>query len=199
MRLAVVVACAAVTASAGFAQQSAQLTGRWVGTLNNQSLHLDFYGDTMVVVNDRYALNYRATYDSVIVWGSSPGDTAFAVRYWFSMDRLLLQTVEGKVVTLSQQDLLARPIDGRWRGSPVGKGEVTVELRMSRGGIAQRRVIPGGAWVQGEWERRSRNIRFTWLPDSIVWMAYYDPLGEALLFDSTEAEIGTLVVRKVYR
>lgn len=188
-----------VSAAPGLAQQPTILEGRWVGTHNHSPLHLDFYGDTMVVVNDRWALDYRATFDSLIVWGRQAGDTSFAVRYWFSLDRLLLQTDEGKTITMTRQDELARPIDGRWQGSLAGRAGTDVVLRMLRGGSAERRIVPGGEWVRGEWERRSRIIRFTWLPDSSVWIAHYDPQGEALLFDSTEAGIGTLILRKVYR
>ena len=173
----------------------APLKGRWVGTHNNSPLHLDFYGDTMVVVNDAYPASYHVTYDSLVVYG----DTSFAVSYWFSLDRLLLRTMDGKVVTMSRQDELARPIQGLWQGSPVGKPEHTVVLRMERGGIARRRSLPAGTWVEGEWNRRSRTIRFTWMPDSLTWVASYDAGGQALLFNETDETTGTLVLRKVWR
>lgn len=195
MRTTLLLVLLTLGASPTLAQQlSSRLEGRWVGTYTSQSLHLDFYGDTMLVVNDRYPLDYRVTYDSLIVWG----DTAFAVRYWFSLDRLLLETANGRVLTMARQSPLARPIEGLWRGSPIGQSRRTVTLRMWRGGTAQRRVSSGGGWVEGEWSRRSRTIEFTWMPDSTVWTASYDPLGEALLFEQTE-NLGTLVLRKVWR
>lgn len=193
MRLHLLLSLVAAASLAG--AQAPILQGRWVGTHNNRPLHLDFYGDTMVVVNDTYPASYQATYDSLMV----SGDTAFAVSYWFSLDRLLLRTMDGKVVTMSRQDELARPIQGVWRGSPVGKPDRVVQLQMARGGIARRRSIPGGTWVDGEWNRRSRTIQFTWMPDSLVWVASYDALGQALLFNETDDSTGTLVLRKVWR
>lgn len=163
--------------------------------MSNLPLYLDFYGDTMVVVNDSYVADYHATYDSIVV----VGDTSFAVRYWFSLDRLLLETAEGKLVTMARQSEYARPIEGLWRGTPIGHPDVFVTIQMWRGGIARRRMTPATDWTDGEWDRQSRIIRFTWMPDSITWEGSYDPLGEALLFDSTEADLGTLVLRKVYR
>ncbi len=170
------------------------LLRRWVGTHQNAPLHLDFFGDTMVVLNDDEALSYRVTGDSLYVWG----DTSFAVTYWFAADRLLLRTIEGNIVTMSEQDTYARPIWGRWQGSPIGKSE-RIELNLLRGGVASWRLVPGGRWVTGEWNRRTRFISFTWDPDSTLWDGIYDPDGGALLFDSTFAESGTVVLRKVYR
>jgi hypothetical protein len=193
MRLHILLSLVVAASLAG--AQASTFHGRWVGTHNNTPLHLDFYGDTMVVVNDAYPASYQVTYDSLVV----SGDTAFAVSYWFSLDRLLLRTMDGKVVTMSRQDELARPIQGVWRGSPVGNPGRIVEMQMARGGIARRRSIPGEAWVDGEWSRRSRTIQFTWMPDSLVWVASYDALGQALLFNETDDSTGTLVLRKVWR
>lgn len=175
--------------------QGERLQGRWVGTHLGEALHLDFYGDTMVVVNDRYAAHFRATPDSVIV----RGDTAFAVRHWSVLDRLLLETAEGKVITMTRQSILARPIEGMWRGAPPGAGDRTVLLELFRGGTARWRLAPEGSWTSGEWDRRSRVIEFTWLPDSTVWTGRYDPLGEALLFDEAPPVGAAVVLRKVYR
>lgn len=183
------------TPGGALAQSGGRIAGRWVGSLHRDALTLDFYGDTMVVVNDVYAASYRASYDSLVVWG----DTAFAATYWFSMDRLLLQTPEGSVVTMSRQNKLARPIQGLWRGTPANRNDVTVEIRMWRGGAARRRVGTASVWTSGEWSRNSRIITFTWLPDSTAWTAYYDSPGEALLFSETTPDLGSLVVRKVYR
>lgn len=180
-------------ATQAFAQNPVE--GRWVGTHLNHALHLDFYGDSMVVVNDRFPAGYHASPDSLVVWG----DTAFAVSYWFSLDRMLLRTADGNVITMSRQSELARPIQGRWQGSPLGRGDRTIVLQLERGGAARRRTVPVGPWVQGEWDRSSRTIRFMWLPDSTVWTARHDPLGEALLFSETDEETGTLILRKVWR
>lgn len=175
--------------------QGARLLHRWVGTHSGSSLHLDFYGDTMVVVNDRYAVNYQATRDSLLV----SGDTTFAVSYWFALDRLLLRTAEDEVVTMSEQSPLARPIHGRWRGSPARWTDREIELVLNRGGSARWRSVPGGAWTQGEWDRLTRVITFTWLPDSTAWSGQYDPTGNALLFEDAPPGEGILVLRRVFR
>lgn len=176
-------------------QADQRLLRRWVGTHGGRSLHLDFYGDTMLVVNDQYALNYRATRDSIVAMG----DTSFAVSYWFALDRLLLRTVEDQVVTMAEQSALARPLHGRWRGSPSRSTDSEVDLVMSRGGSARWRRVPGGSWVQGEWDRLTRIISFTWLPDSLMWTGQYDPAGNALLFENAPPDEGTLVLRRIFR
>ena len=176
------------------AYQANPLYHRWVGTHQNSPLHLDFYGDTMVVLNDSLPLWFRAAGDSLMVWG----DTTFGVQYWFAGGRLLLLTADGDVVTMARQDELARPIMGDWSGSPIGRRD-TIELVMQRGGVARWRRAPGGQWTHGEWSRRTRFIAFTWEPDSATWEGRYDPRGSALLFDSTYAESGTVVLRKVFR
>ncbi|MGD2134681.1 MAG: hypothetical protein PVF27_00920 [Gemmatimonadales bacterium] len=175
-------------------QADARLLRRWVGTHQNRPLTFEFFGDTMLVVNDATALDYRARGGTL----EARGDTAFTVSYWFAMDRLLLRTAEGNIITMAPQDVLARPLDGRWRGSTLGSG-VTVELRMLRGGIASWREVPGGAWIAGEWDRDSRVITFTWLPDSVVWTGRYDPGGNALLFEETDLQGGTVILHRAYR
>lgn len=181
---------------AGVDEQEPEIRGRWVGTHQGRSLHLDFHGDTMLVVNDRYVLDYRVTFDSLMAFG----DTSFAVAYWFALDRLLLATAEGAVVTMSRQNELARPLHGfMWRGSPSRQSDQEMHLEMFRGGIARWRLLPSGEWVNGDWDRTSRVIEFTWLPDSTVWAGRYDPLGEALLFEETFPGGGAVVLRKVYR
>lgn len=185
----------ALVPPAAAGQTDQRLLHRWVGTHAGRSLHLDFYGDTMLVVNDQYAVNYRATRDSIV----ARGDTTFAATYWFALDRLLLRTAEDAVVTMSEQSPLARPLHGRWRGSPGGWTDREVELVMHRGGSARWRTVPSGGWVQGEWDRLTRIITFTWLPDSTAWSGQYDPVGNALLFEDAPPGDGTLVLRRVFR
>jgi hypothetical protein len=175
--------------------QDAGLLKRWVGTHEGRPLVLDFYGDSMVVVNDVHVADYSVRGRRLSV----SGDTSFTATYWFALDRLLLETDAGVVLTLAQQDLLARPMFGQWVGalSPSGTG---VELYLGRGGVARWRTA-GSGWTDGEWNRRSRTIVFTWMPDSTEWSAQYDPLGAALLFEETEGEngLGFAVLRHRYR
>jgi hypothetical protein len=176
------------------AQSDNPLLKRWVGTHDNRPLVLDFYGDSMVVVNDEYVDGYSLGDRQLSVYG----DTSFTVKYWFTLDRLLLETGDGTVVTMSAQDALARPMFGTWRGSAISSGK-RIELWLGRGGVARWRPLPGGGWTGGEWDRTSRTITFTWLPDSTVWTAQYDPPGGALLFESLPSEDGIVVLRHVYR
>ncbi len=202
--LAVLCMLIAVSAS-GSGQEESPLLQRWVGTHYNRPLHLDFYGDTMLVVNDVYAVDYFVVDDSIVAYG----DTSFAVSYWFARDRLLLQTEEGRIITLSEQLKLARPLHGgRWRGGEIGTDDDT-ELVLRRGGIARWRTYPGGEWSNGEWDRSTRIITFTWfpdtagvdeeVPDSVQWVAQYDPEGSALLFPETIPDKGTVVLRRILR
>jgi hypothetical protein len=166
-----------------------RLLSRWVGTNQGRPWWLDFYDDTMLVVDDTLILDFRVTRDSLI----ARGDTSFSVAYWFVRDRLLVQTVEGDVITMAPQDHLARPIHGDWRGEGI-------RLRIRRGSAAAWQDSRG-TWHYGEWQRRSRTLRFTWLPDSLVWTAQYDPLGPALLADVIEPDSSTrtAIVRKALR
>lgn len=175
-------------------QADSRLLRRWVGTHEGRPLTLDFYGDTMLVVNDDYALDYRARSGLL----EASGDTSFTVSYWFAMERLLLRTEAGNVITMAPQGALARPLDGHWRGTAPGS-DLRIELNMQRGGIASWRELPGGGWVSGEWDRASRVITFTWLPDSVIWTGRYDPGGNALLFDEIDLEGGTLILHRVFR
>lgn len=185
-----------VTAVAGTlaTQTDPRLLRRWVGLHQGRPIHLDFYGDTMLVVNDERALEYRATRDSLIAYG----DTSFALTYWFALDRMLLQTEAGEVITMAPQDELARPIEGRWTGTPSGTDR-PIELRMTRGGTARWRPVSDGPWTNGEWDRMMRIITFTWLPDSVVWTGRYDPGGNALLFSDIPPDGGALILRRFYR
>jgi hypothetical protein len=206
---ALIVFCAMMLLSAAHwsgQEEESRLLRRWVGTHYNRAIHLDFYGDTMLLVNDQFAADYVIIRDSLLVFG----DTSFAISYWFARDRLLLQTEEGRIITMSEQDKLARPLHaGRWRGGEIGQPD-DMELLMLRGGIARWRTIPGGEWEDGEWDRSTRIITFTWFPDtaaveveaeadSIQWVAQYDPEGSALLFPESIPEKGTVVLRRALR
>lgn len=175
--------------------QAPQLAGRWVGLHHGQSLHLEFYGDTMLVVNDRYPLYYRATADSLV----ATGDTSFAVRYWFSLGRLLLETEEGTIVTLSPQGPLARPLTGRWIGELGTQNLTPAELLIYAGGTARWRKLPDGKWNEGEWERQSRIITFVWTADSTDWVGHYDVEGNTIVFEHTVSGSGPAIFRRAFR
>jgi len=203
--LAVLCMLIAVSASAPDQEEESRLLQRWVGTHHNRPLHLDFYGDTMLVVNDMYPVSYYMVDDSIVAYG----DTSFAVSYWFSRDRLLIQTEEGRIITFSEQLKLARPLHGgRWRGGEIGADD-DMELVLMRGGIARWHTYPGGEWNDGEWDRSTRIITFTWfpdttgvdeeVPDSVQWVAQYDPEGSALLFPETIPDKSTVVLRRILR
>jgi hypothetical protein len=177
------------------AQADDPLLRRWVGTHRGRPLHLEFYGDSMLVVNDARVVDYYTSRDSLVAYG----DTAFAVNYWFALGRLLLRTEEGSVVTMSEQNALARPITGRWIGSPSGRSDREVQVNMSRDGTARWRWVPGGGWTEGEWDRVSRNLTFTWMPDSTTWTGQYEPVGNAILFEQTFPGWGFLILRRLFR
>jgi hypothetical protein len=182
-------ALAAVLALTAFGIQGHPILKRWVGTHEGRPLVLDFYGDTMLVVNDEYLTGYRLTDRTLTVFG----DTSFTVDYWFALDRMMIETEDDVLITMAEQDLLARPMFGRWIGSGFSTGQ-RVELYLGRGGTARWRKVPGGAWTDGEWDRSSRTITFTWLPDSTTWIAQYDPLGSALLFEESGIDGETIVL-----
>ncbi|MGH7487154.1 MAG: hypothetical protein ACREMY_16355, partial [bacterium] len=75
-----------VPGSALAQQQDTALLKRWVGNYLERPLTLEFYGDTMLVVGDQHALNYRVTFDSLV----ATGDTSVVARYRIVRDRLLL-------------------------------------------------------------------------------------------------------------
>ena len=211
MRVLVIAALAAVAALLPSQDEESPLLRRWVGTHYNVPLHFDFYGDSMLVVNDLYPLTYEIYRDSILAYG----DTAFSVSYWFARDHLLLQTEEGRIITMTEQDKLARPLhNGRWRGGQIGMVD-DMELGIFRGGGARWRNIPEGDWIEGEGDRATRIITFTWFYpdtteveegvdveaaiDTVQWVAQYDPEGSALLFPETIPELGTVVLRKAFR
>ena len=178
------------------------LQTRWVGTHLGQPLHIDFYADTMVVVQDRFVCDYEATRDSIIVFG----DTTFSVHYWFALDRMIVRTDSGNVITMSAQGPLARPLRGNWLGTPSRLRNSSIELQMNQSGAAYWRILPRGAWIEGEWDRFSREITFTWLPDSAagrpdstIWVGMFNPVRSQLLFDSTLSESGVTILRRFFR
>jgi hypothetical protein len=185
----------ALIAGAASFQAESRLLRRWVGTHQGQALWLDFYGDTMLVINDDKVASFRTNRGRLDVWGP---DTTFTVSYWYVLDRLLLRTAEGDVVTMAPQDSLARPLTGDWRGSAFGSNR-ELELWMGRGGVARWRELSGGGWNNGEWDRASRLITFTWLPDSVMWAAQYDPGGSALIVTGAEPDSATVILRRAYR
>ena len=193
--LLVVVLAAGVAARQG-SQCETSLKGRWVGLHHNETLELDFYGDTMLVVNDKYAANYRATSDSLI----ATGDTTVTARYWFSVCRLLLEAPDGSVITMTAQQPLARPLTGRWVGELGTPDGARAELRLAPGGTARWHRLPNGPWTDGEWERETRIITFTWAgADTIPWIGHYDVEGNALLFDHTVPGSRTSIFQRVFR
>lgn len=178
------------------------LQTRWVGTHLGRPLHIDFYGDTMVVVNDRFAADYQATRDSIVVFG----DTSFSVHYRFALDRMILRTDSGNVITMSAQGPLARPLRGNWFGTPGRLRDSLIELQMDARGAAYWRTLPRGEWIEGEWDRFSREITFTWLPDSTAgrpdstqWVGMYNPVRSQLLFNETLPESGVTILRRFFR
>ena len=178
------------------AQSDSVMQTRWVGRLpNGAPLFLEFYGDSMLVVNDRMALDYVMTSDSLIAYG----DTTLQFRYRMSFGRMLLETPDGHVLTMSPQLTLARPLTGRWVATLETDSLRRMQLELFRGGGARWREIPGGAWHEGEWNRQSRIISFLWLPDSLTWTGQFDPRGNALLFSELDEGTGTVIFRKRYR
>jgi len=178
------------------------LQTRWVGTHLGRPLHLDFYSDTMVVVQDRLVADYFATRDSIVVIG----DTSFSVHYRFALDRMIVRTDSGNVITMAKQGPLARPLRGSWLGTPALMRDSTIELYMSSLGTAVRRTYPGGERIDGEWDRFSREITFTWFPDSAagrpdstLWVAIYAPERSQLLFNETMEGSGVTIMRRFFR
>jgi hypothetical protein len=203
MRLPGAIVLAGLVAAGGAQEASHQasqqcettLRGRWVGFYHNETLRFEFYGDTMLVLNDERPLGYRATRDSLI----ATGDTTLIARYWFSYCRLLLETPDGSVITMASQPPLARPLTGRWTGDLGTPDGAQAELRLAAGGTARWRVLPNGPWTEGEWERQTRIIIFTWANDSLTWVGHYDPEGNALLFERTVANSRTTIFRRIFR
>jgi hypothetical protein len=175
------------------AQRDSVLAHRWVGVHRGRPLQFEFYGDTMLVVDDEHVLDFRLSQDSLVAFG----DTTIAGAYRLVLDRLLLQTPDG-VVTMATQSALARPLTGRWRGSLGTDDGVEAELVISAGGTARWRRMPGGRWMNGEWDREMRAITFTWSDES-EWRGQYDPTGNAMLLETTVPEAQPTILRRVFR
>lgn len=175
------------------AQRDSVLAHRWVGMQRGRGLQLEFYGDTMLVVNDQHVLDFRLTRDSLVAFG----DTSVVGRYRLVLDRLLLQTPDG-VITMAVQLPLARPLTGQWRG-PLGTDDgAETHLVIAADGSARWRRLPSGAWTYGEWDRETRVITFTWSDES-EWRGQYDPVGNAMLFEETVANAQPTILRRVFR
>lgn len=175
------------------AQRDSVLTHRWVGVHLGRPLQFEFYGDTMLVVNDEHVLDFRLTSDSI----SGFGDTSVVGRYRIVLDRLLLETPDG-MVTMATQSALARPLTGHWRG-PLGTADgQEAELVIAPDGTARWHRFPNGGWTYGEWDREMRAISFTWSDES-EWRGQYDPIGNAMLFEVTLPEADPTILRRVFR
>ncbi|MBI4502214.1 MAG: hypothetical protein HY700_13765 [Gemmatimonadetes bacterium] len=180
-------------------QQDTTLLKRWVGNYLEKPLTLEFYGDTMLVVGDRHALNYRLTLDSLI----ATGDTSIVARYRVSHGRLLLETADGSVITMATQKTLGRPLTGRWMGDVDTSGTaVPVELNLNPDRTACWHGSPDGKWMKGEWDRETRVVTMIW--DSGEWTGLYDPQNNSLVLrpiaDSTHSATGpTGALHRVFR
>jgi len=175
------------------AQRDSVLAHRWVGVHHGRGLQLEFYGDTMLVVNDQHVLDFRLTRDSLLAFG----DTSVVGSYRLVLQRLLLGTPDG-VVTMAFQSPLARPLTGRWRGILGTSDGAETELVITPDGTARWRRLPAGAWTYGEWDREMRVITFTW-SDETEWQAQYDPVGNAMLFETTVAGAEATILRRIFR
>jgi hypothetical protein len=176
---------------------------RWVGIRRDVptvGLWMEFYPDSMLLVNDvrsRYhALDYRITEDSII----ATGDTVFRLRYELVLDRMLVYTPEGDVITMAPQSELGRPFVGNWVGL-LSNEEFSEEitLRINADGTAGWLPVSGGDPHEGEWSRITRTFTFSWTADSTQWVGYHDPIGNALQFFTTVEGSGSAVFRKKYR
>jgi hypothetical protein len=191
--LAAVLLAGLLVPAVAVAQRDSVLAHRWVGVHKGQPLQLEFYGDTMLVVDDQRVLDYRLTGDSLVAFG----DTTIAAQYRLVMGRLLLQTPDG-VVTMATQIALGRPLTGRWRG-PLGTDDgADAELEIFAGGTARWRRLPEGRWTAGEWDREMRVVTFTWADES-EWRGQYDPVGNAMLFEATAAGGQPTILRRLFR
>ena len=176
------------------------LLRRWVGTHLGRPLFLDFYGDSLLVVNDYWVLGFWYGPDSLIAYG----DTSFAVRYRFSYDKLLIENAEGNTVTMSPQPTLARPVfggRGTWATWIARADSGQLELQITRiGKRARWRRVPGGRWVEGTWRQLGRTFTFEWdstgaltppvegLPADSThqWSGLYDARAHQFIFEHTE-------------
>ncbi len=229
----VLIACAAGPASAQDFRnlpdttQDTRILHRWVGAkFNGLPLWLDFYGDSMLVVSDRFnefPVQYVLTSRTLTVYGDSaliyllatafnPSraeedfgfQDRFEIRYRFSLEKLILEADGNRRITMSPQQTLARPIERRWMAMLADGSQM--ELFLSTNGTVSRRSWPGGARTIGTWERQVRDIIFDWSPDSLetpdsslIWVGFYDLPGQAILFDSLGPGTGTAIFRRIVR
>jgi len=195
-------ACRAATPAAAQQADSTLLDTRWVGIHLERSLTLEFYGDTMLVVGDRHALNYRLTADSIVAWG----DTSFTVRYRLAYGKLLLEPPGGDIITMSKQVALGRQLIGRWVGDVDTAGTTQLaEIRLNTDRSASWRALPNGKPEYGEWDRQTRKVTLTWI-NLGEWSGLYDPLRNTLLLEPVADSTGAVqpggatgVLRRVFR
>ncbi|MBI2071970.1 MAG: hypothetical protein HYT81_02840 [Gemmatimonadetes bacterium] len=101
---------------------------------------------------------------------------------------------------MSSQGVLARPLTGRWVGGLGTPDGAEAELRLAPSGTARWHLLPGGPWTEGEWERQTRIITFTWAgSDTIPWVGHYDVEGNAILFERTVPNSRTAIFHRVFR
>lgn len=198
---------------------------RWVGAkVNGLPLWLDFFSDTMLVVSDnrvQYPVDFALGPRTLTVYGNPdlshmlyhafhlphddgedfyPGNQ-FELRYRFSLEKLLIE-YDDVTITMTEQSPLARPLEARWIADlPDG---TQMELRMDGQGNVRYRMVPGGSWVWGEWERRFREIEFDWSPDSLVdstkiWTGFFDAPGQQIVLDSIGPGTSVTIFRRIIR
>jgi len=175
------------------AQRDSVLASRWVGDHHNRTLQFEFYGDTMLVLDNEKPLNFRLTSDSLV----ATGDTIIVARWRYVLGHLLLDTPDGPI-TMSAQSVLARPLVGRWSGPLGDENETDIEMRLLLGGRAYWRPVGTATWTEGEWERESRLVTFIWL-DETQWRGQYDPIGNNLLLEQTVEGGHGSILRRAFR
>lgn len=206
--------------------QHDRIVSRWVGArMNGLPIWLDFYGDSMLVISDnfnQFAADYALTPQTLVVYGDSvlmrvlatafnrereqedfSSRTSFEMRYRFSLERLLLQA-DGATITMTPQSVLARRIEVNWIADLPDSTQM--QLRLDRIGNAGYRIVPGGSWVWGDWERDARDILFDWTPDSLetpdstlIWKGLYDARGQQIVLEDTGEGTGTTIFRRIIR
>ena len=216
-------------------RQENRLLNRWVGAkTNGLPLWLDFFADSMLVISDNaneFATDFALTPRSLVIRGDSAmirilatsfnsrreGEdfalrSSFEIRYRFSLDRLLL-TADGTTITMSPQKIRARRIEANWIADlPDG---TRMELRMDRLGNVRYRVVPGGSWRWGAWDRNARDITFDWSPDppeatqipeaiempdsTVIWSGLYDAGGDQIVLEHVGEGTGTTIFRRIIR
>ena len=215
-RIALIMAVTAISiAPVAEAQTSSDpLFQRWVGTHLGRPLFLDFHGDTMLVVNDVHVMDFWYGPDSVIAYNA---DTSFAIRYRFSYDKMLIETSEGRTVTMSLQPIQARPVFGGrgwdWGTWAARTGDDRIWLELTRIGSRARWRKNFGPWTEGTWRRTGRTFEFTWnggeepeppgatadVDSSLIWIGQFDAEGHQFIFDETEPGSGLAIFRRVFR